>query len=194
MSKSLSEIYRSYRRSLIIIGITHILLVVLTLWVLYELNLKGDGADFDLSSKMIIINASLLGFLGSLLYFSRKIYSYLISDKFHRVLQDKGVSTTDADSDIDKVKSIVSGYYIYLSTRPIAGFVIGPLLLMSVLAGFTTFYKPTSGTQPAMSTSGIYLIYIVSFIGGYSSSDIFDYLSNLGKKIISNIDLKQRRE
>lgn len=194
MSKSLSEIYRSYRRSLIIIGVTHILFVILTIWALYELNLRGEKADLDLSSKMIIINASLLGFLGSLLYFSRKVYSYLISDKFHRVLQDKGVSATDANSDIDKVKSIVSGYYIYLSTRPIAGIIIGPLLLMFVLAGFTTFYKPASGTQLAMSTSGIYLIYIVSFIGGYSSSDIFDYLSNLGKRIISNIDLKQRRE
>lgn len=164
--------------------------VIIILWLLYQFNLKGNEGILPTSNKMIMINASLLGFLGSLLYFSRKVYSYLITDKFHRLMQDQEKTTASKDDDLDRFKSIVMGYYIYLSTRPIAGFVIGPLLLMFVLAGLTTFFKPIPGAEVAISTAGVYLIYVVSFIGGYSSSDLFDYFSNLGGRLISKLDVK----
>ena len=98
--------------------------------------------------------------------------------------------TGDENIKLDRVRSVVIGYYIYLSTRPIAGLIIGPLLLMAVLAGLTTFTKPSIGVEVSVSAAGIYLIYVVSFIGGYSSSDLFDYFSSLGAKLISKIDIK----
>lgn len=190
MSKSFFELCQRSRRCLVLIGLGHTILVIVTLWALYGLNLKNDAGDLTSSNRAIMVNASLLGFLGSLLYFGRKVYIYLITDKFRRVLQDRGITMPNSDEDLDKLQSVITGYYIYLSIRPIAGFVVGPLLLMAVLAGLTTLSNPFHGSEITMSTAGMYLIYVLSFIGGYSSSDLFDYFSALGSKLVSKLDIK----
>lgn len=187
-SNEISQMYQSFRRVLILIGVVHLLLVIVALWLLY--GVKANVIDLPTSNKVLVINVSLLSFVGSLLYFSRKVYSYLITDKFGRVMLDHKITTGHNDDELHRLKSAVAGYYVYLSTRPLAGFVIGPLLLMFVLGGLTTLSKRAPGSEVAISTAGIYLIYVVSFIGGYSSSDLFDYFSNLGGKLIRNLDLK----
>lgn len=189
LPNSFSEIYRSSRKSLVLIGMAHVVLVLGTLWLIVELNLRlGQGLSLS-NNKMIMVNASLLGFLGSLLYFSRKVYVYLITDKFRRLMQEKE-GRGNNDNNVDKFRTQIIGYYIYLSTRPVAGLIIGPLLLMFVLAGLTTFSRASTECEVGVSTAGIYSIYVVSFIGGYSSSDLFDYFSNLGGRLISKLDMK----
>lgn len=188
MTNHVLDIYRSSRKVLVLIGIIHVVLILVTLSLLYELNLKDNGEVLLASNKVVMINASLLGFLGSLFFFSRKVYIYLITDKFSRLVQAPKENNSDYDN--NKVKSMIIGYYIYLSTRPIAGLIIGPLLQMFVLAGLTTFSKTAVSPEVSISLAGMYLIYILSFIGGYSSSDLFDYFSTLGTKLIKKIDLK----
>lgn len=188
MANALSDLYRSARKVLVLIGLSHIGFVIVTLWVLFQLNMREQG-NFTPPAKSVMIMAALLGFLGSLLYFSRKIYVYLITDKFFEMMRIQD-DISNEDIKIDRFKSMLFGYYIYLSTRPIAGLVIGPLLYMAVLAGLTTFSKAPTGPEVSLSTAGVYLIYVISFIGGYSSSDLFDYFSGLGAKLIKNITLK----
>ena len=188
VNKPLSEIYRSYRVGLIFIGSIQPIVLVITLWALYELNLAANQTGLPSINK-IIINSSLLGFVGSLLYFSRKVYLYLITDKFHRLATEYKIETDIKEQDNERFKSIVMGYYIYLATRPVSGFVVGPVLVMFVLAGLTTFSKAANDTEMGLSQAGVYLIYVISFLGGYSSSDLFDYFSNLGKKLRAKLDV-----
>jgi uncharacterized membrane protein YwzB len=186
---SIADIHQRFRRILIVIGCFHIVVIVLTFWALFELNLRAHEQEATLVNRVVMLNSSLLGFLGSLLYFSRKVYTYLISDKFNRVIHDQGLGNQEA-KDVDRLRSVILGYYLYLSTRPIAGLIIGPLLFWSVLAGLTTFAKPVFDSEIAVSKAGTYLIYVISFLGGYSSSDLFDYCSSLGGKLIGKLELK----
>jgi hypothetical protein len=68
--------------------------------------------------------------------------------------------------------------------------VIGPLLLLVVLAGLTTFSTTASGSEVTVSIAEACLIYFISFVGGYSSSDMFDYLSILGGKLAEKLQIK----
>ena len=160
LKTSSAEIYRSYRVGLILIGIAHPIILIITLWALYELNLFPDKSEQP-SVNEIIINASLLGFVGSLLYFSRKVYLYLITQKLHRVAKDLKVVTGGGEQDCEQFKGIVHGYYLYLATRPLAGLVIGPILVMFLLAGLTTL-SSVNGSEMVLSRAGIYLIYVFS--------------------------------
>lgn len=164
------------------------IILVVTLWIVYKLNLTTTETSLPSTNK-IIINASLLGFVGSLLYFSRKVYLYLITNKLHRIAKELKIDPDSGTQETESFKSVAIGYYIYLSTRPLAGFVIGPILVMFVLAGLTTLSRSPDGSEMTLSKAGIYLIYVVSFLGGYSSSDLFDYFSNLGKKLIGKLDV-----
>jgi hypothetical protein len=159
--------------------------VASTLYLLYRLNLRGGGVQAKVIVKeTVIINAALLGFLGSLLYFSRKVYVYLITDKFHRVMHEQGLAQPVGGEDVQRFRNALIGYYVYLSLRPMAGFVIGPLLLMALYAGLTTLSVPATGAEVAISSAGAYLVYFVSFVGGYSSSIMFDTMSELGRKLL----------
>jgi hypothetical protein len=178
----MSALEKSFRTRLVWIGIFHTIATVLVLVVLYTMNAGriGSIALFDL--ERLLSNAALLSALGGLLYFSRKTYTYLITDKLGRVT-GSGVE--------EKVQTQITGYTLYLCTRPVGAIVVGPLIVLAVLAGLTTLVARSGTASVAISEPGMYLIYFVSFIGGYSSSDLFDYFSALGSRLIKRINLNK---
>lgn len=189
-SESQAQISRAWRRNLVLIGLGQLIVAVATLWLLYKLN-SAKGLTGELvSSWTVLVNSALLGFLGSLFYFGRKVYVYLIADKFGRILESQSGSASVTGEALDRFRAALVGYYIYLSTRPLAGLVIGPLLLVAILAGLLTFSPSPSGSHAVVSVAGTCLIYFISFVGGYSSGDMFDYLSSLGAKIARKIQLR----
>lgn len=186
----IGKICRKWRRNLVLIGLGHTILVVTTLWFLFRLNLESGLSQGPVPNRAAMINSSLLGFLGSLFYFGRKVYVYLITDKIRRFMQAQGLTEDLGNEALERLRGGVAGYYIYLSTRPLAGLVIGPLLLMAVLAGLTTFSVTTSPAELRVSAAGACLIYFISFVGGYSSSDLFDYLASLGAKLAQKLQIR----
>jgi len=137
----------------------------------------------------MVLNAGLLGLTGSLLYFSRKVYSYLISDKFARILNQDSPGRVAGEFTED-IRTRLWGYYYYLGVRPLAGVVIGPLITLFVMAGLATFANASAGCELGVSKAGNYVVYVVSFLGGYSSSDLFDYFSVLGARAIKRLDIR----
>ncbi len=59
---------------------------------------------------------------------------------------------------------------------------IGPVIAMIFLGGLTSFGKTSGFNTGSLSIAGVYVIYLLSFVGGYTSSDLFDYLSTVGEK------------
>lgn len=172
------------------IGLWQTALVIATGYALYCTNLTPDGV-FSLGGDVhrLWTDAVLFGFLGSLLNFSRKAYVYLITDKLWRIGDDidanlsKGSVTHELSEEIFRTR--LTGYYLYLATRPFGGLVIGPLVTMLILGGLTTLGKSGPHDATALSPAGIYLIYLFSFVGGYTSSDMFDYLSKAGGSLLA---------
>jgi hypothetical protein len=140
------------------------------------------------------INVCFAGFIGSLLYFSRKAYVYLITGKVERIV---AALTTDnslgplLDSSVpleERLRSRLIGYYVYLIARPLGGFAIGPLVTMAILGGLLTLSRSATASSATLSNAGIYIVIVVAFIGGYTSSDLFDYLSKLSARLMSAKD------
>ena len=78
--------YRRSRMILTLIGVSQVAVIICVLIFLYNINV-GDATDhMVLNEQMLLVNSSLIGFLGSLLYFSRKTYTYMISNKFSEIL------------------------------------------------------------------------------------------------------------
>jgi hypothetical protein len=65
--------------------------------------------------------------------------------------------------------------------------VIGPLLVMIALAGLSTVGR-SEVSATAISPTGFVLIMVLSFVGGYKSSDMFDQFSRMGAKLIRKVD------
>ena len=128
-----------------------------------------------------VVNAALFGYLGTLVFFSRKCYVYLITKKLTKSLKESINSNQDSVNDL---LSVIRGYYLYLLFRPMVGLVIGPLLFMFVVTGLVTFMKTSVEVNTEISRSGRYLIYIVSFLGGHASSDLLDRFSTMAKQIV----------
>jgi hypothetical protein len=189
-AESHAQVSRVWRRSLVLIGLGQLIAAVATLWLLCRLNSANGLMEEPVSNWTPLVNSALLGFLGSLFYFGRKVYVYLITDKFGRIKESQGGSAGATEEAVDRLRGALVGYCIYLSTRPLAGLAIGPLLLMAVLAGLMTFSPSPSGSRVAVSVAGTCLIYFISFVGGYSSSDLFDYLSGLGAKLARRIQVR----
>jgi hypothetical protein len=169
----------------------HSLLVVVLCVAIFRINLPESG-DFSLvaSSRALWLNSSLIGLIGSLLFFSRKAYVYLITDKLYRISEANGMPTRAADHaspriDLDIYRTRLAGYYLYLIARPIGGLVIGPFVTMILLGGLTTLSASASIEAKSPSVAGMYLIYVLSFAGGYTSSDMFDYVSKQGARLLA---------
>jgi hypothetical protein len=181
---------------LVCIGFYHLTLILLTAGLLYYTNQNERGVfSFNDGERNFWVNVALLGFIGSLLYFSRKIYVYLIANKIFRIEseinRDVEQSSDGAeDIRIGRFQSRLAGYYLYLAARPIGGLAIGPIIAMIILSGLTTLSKNATITGSQLSSAGIYIIYVFSFVGGYTSSDMFDYLSKAGGRLFAKTKLE----
>lgn len=195
-SSGVTAVYRRGRRVLIVLGAMHMVLAGSSCGLFFWMNLN-PGETFDQESMgYVMLNSAVIGLVGSLLYFSRKSYVYLITDKFGRIIVENGFGIEAVEEgtvrfiDLDKYKTILSGYYLYLAARPWAGVVIGPVLTMIVLAGLTTFSTFEADGGVVLSEAGTYLLYVFSFVGGYSSSEPFDYFSKLAGNLIERIEIR----
>ncbi len=158
------------------IFIFQILLLLFSLVVLAGINLFPSQLPPKLG---IMINSSLFGFIGCVIYFSRKSYVYLITNKLSKTIQNESI--------VNCARSTLVGYYLYLIFRPFVGLVIGLLFFMLISTGLVTFMKSAVNLETDISTSGKYFIYILSFLGGHTSSDMLDYFSKVAKKIAIKI-------
>lgn len=187
MTKTLSELRQRTTVWLCIACAYHMVLAFGTMVAIWHVNLPNilpDPAAIDLNH--LWLNSGLMGLLGSLLYFSRKAYVYLITDKVGRIFveaQKSKVTVEREESELDVSRSQVNGYLLYLFMRPLAGVAIGPLLVMTILAGLSTIGRGEVSPK-AISPTGIVLVLVFSFIGGYKSSDMFDHFSQMGSKFI----------
>lgn len=183
----------NYRSSvwLTLISLAQTAFMLISIYTLYRINADESGLpSFGESQEALWANAALLGFVGSLLYFGRKAYVYLITNKFLRLETELTKErSVDAAGLQHQLRERVIGYYIYLCLRPIAGLVIGPAVAMLVLGGLTTLTKSGNLNAAALSSAGLFLIYLFAFIGGYTSSDMFDYLSKTGSRFLSKAKL-----
>jgi hypothetical protein len=172
---------------LIALIVLHTGLLLLSGYLLYSINLSSpQSLPIGEVNQSLWINTGLIGFSGSLLYFSRKIYVYLITNKIFRIQSEAEAETelpsTDKES---RYRARLIGYYLYLAIRPLGGLAIGPLVTMIILGGITTLSKTASLSSAALSPAGVFIVYVFSFIGGYTSSDLFDYLSKAGGRLLT---------
>lgn len=173
-----NDLLKDVRSKITKIYLFQILLFILSVATLGVINLRHLITDEIIS---IVVNSSLFGLLGCLIYFSRKSYVYLITGKFTKIITGE----QDPDiNDVDSIKSAIRGYYLYLIFRPFVGLVIGPILFMFVMSGLLTFIKKNIDINNEIARSGRYTIYIISFLGGHASSDLFDWFSKIAKKIV----------
>lgn len=174
----MSSLRMKVTRNLVLIGILHTILLVTTGVVIYRIN-EAQLSGQAVPSGELWANVALFGFIGSLLYFSRKVYTYLMTDKVGRVVSDLAVKGGD-----DAVDAAMVGYYWYLAVRPLVGLAIGPLVTFIVLGGLNTIAKAETAGSLALSDAGICAIYVLTFVGGYTASDLLDGLSRIGGRLI----------
>ena len=193
MIDSLSQLRRRSTWWFSIACVYHTVLAVACIAGLARVNAPGVlPAPVNVTASQLWLNSALLGSLGSLLYFSRKAYVYLITDKVGRLHTEALKATVPAetpsvDTALDIVSAKINGYILYLFMRPLAGVVIGPLLVMTILAGLSTIGRGEVAPS-AISPTGVILVLVFSFIAGYKSSDMFDHFSKMGTKLIRNAD------
>jgi hypothetical protein len=180
---------------LVTIGFYHAVMTLVVMRELYMINLTDAGTfSFGDGERNLWANSGLLGLLGSLLFFSRKTYVYLITNKLIRIEDEVEADARKRghDANVDKIvlyQARLIGYYLYLIVRPLGGAAIGPLTAMIILGGLSTLSKTSSANAGTLSAAGIYIIYLFSFIGGYTSSDMFDYLSKAGSRFVAKAKL-----
>ncbi len=173
------ELLENSRKIITLILIFQIFLLLLTFVSLLINNTVQ--LNFFNTGHSILVNVALFGFAGCLIYFSRKSYVYLITNKFLKIVRE---NILDKEIDEYAISNIIRGYYLYLILRPFVGLIIGPIIYMLVITGLITFMKTSISLDAELARSGRYIIYFLSFIGGHASSDILDYFSKLAKRIV----------
>jgi len=193
MSDLLSQLRRRSTWWFSIACIYHTVLAIACIAGLARVNAPGILPEpANVTATQLWLNSALLGSLGSLLYFSRKAYVYLITDKVGRLHTEALKAAAPAeipsvDTALDVISAKINGYILYLFMRPLAGVVIGPLLVMTILAGLSTVGRGEVSPS-AISPTGIILVLVLSFVAGYKSSDMFDHFSKMGTKLIGKAD------
>lgn len=188
MTDSLAQLRRRSTRWFSVACVYHSALALLCGIGLATVNAPGILPDpAQVTADALWLNSALLGALGSLLYFSRKAYVYLITDKVGRLHAAALAEPKTDDEAIAVTAAKISGYILYLFMRPLAGVVIGPLLVMTILAGLSTIGRGDVSPS-AISPTGIILVLVLSFVAGYKSSDMFDHFSKMGTKLIRRAD------
>lgn len=153
------------------------ILFVLVIGLIAFFFISNSRLAYLSDQELFWITVSLVGFCGALLYFARKCYVYQINSKHDRIAE----SCTSEEI----LASKVQGYYLYLVSRPFAGIAVGPIAAMILLGGVSTISRQTTaGGVASLSEAGHYLIFLAAFIGGYTSSDLFDALSKFGKSML----------
>jgi hypothetical protein len=162
---------RCSRTVLISILIYHAVLFAISVFLIARLWVAPDAAD----EPRMFFMTGLFALLGNVIYFSRKCYVYLITDKFVKLADG---TSPGASASSDHLSRVLTGYYLYLIFRPISGIAIGPILYMLVVSGgLITFAGVHVGNSITLSVGGKYLICAASFLAGHASSDMFDYFS-----------------
>lgn len=177
----LVQLLTDLKKKLTIIFILQTLLILFALLTLVIFNIF-QFTGLGIGNK-VILNSALFGYLGSLVFFSRKSYVYLITKKFLNIINAYDISIP---SNVHTIDSIIRGYYLYLFFRPLVGLIIGPILYMISLTGLITFMEKSIDLKIQISQSGRYFIYIISFLGGHASSDVLDRFSKVAQKIVLN--------
>jgi hypothetical protein len=178
-------------RWLVCIGVYHLILLITVGYLLFRINLTDSGLPaFGNGGYTLWANVALLGCIGSLLYFSRKTYVYLIAGKLWKIDEELITELHNLPSSeserLERYRAKLAGYYLYLITRPFGGLAIGPLITMVILGGLTTLTKDGKLNGATLSLAGEYLVYTFAFAGGYASSDFFDYVSTLVGRVLEN--------
>ena len=160
------------------IAVLHSILSIVAMVLVGVVNIRLGFLSLLSDAAIFWITASLIGLVGAFLNFSRKSYVYQITAKYDRIAND----TEDSSS----IPSKISGYYVYLIFRPSAGLTVGPITAMIMLGGLSAISKVSGETGlSSLSETGHYVIYLGAFVGGYTSSELFDALSKFGSKIIN---------
>ena len=176
---SLQSLAVKWRQTLIALSLLQILAFCLTVIAVAYLRL---GRLQLTSSSMQIAITALLGFAGALVYFSRKTYVYLIKDKFFEISFVEG----QTEPIYERILSRMTGYFIYLSLRPLVGLVIGPMYYLVITSGLAAFVSIPAPQQFTLSSTGVSVLYSLAFIGGLTSSDFLDYLTRIGKRLLQS--------
>lgn len=187
----LATLLRRSRRALTAIGIAQTAVFVAVAWLGWEFrHAVGEGGERPSMSELVVSTAY-TSFVGSILYFSRKTYVYLVTDKIHHAISERGIPSPPTRSSVERARAVAVGYYLYLTIRPLAGLVVGPVLLMGVLGGVLVVgnVQGQGSAEDLLSRTGLFLLHIFAFISGYTSSDIFDYFSEVGRRMSRRIDL-----
>lgn len=169
-----NDLLKKIKRNLTLIFIYQSILLLLVFLIFYLLNCT----TLITFGNNKLLNSVLFGFAGSLVYFSRKTYVYLITSKLCKIIEN-----SDSEN-CTKQQLVLVGYYLYLIFRPFVGIIIGPLIFMLASIGLVSFVKTQVQVSTEFSKTGEYFIYLLSFFSGHASSDMFDYFSKLAKKII----------
>ena len=176
-----SEIANSLRRSrlvLIVVQVYHALLFGVGVWLVTRV---WQMQNVQETARMLSLTA-LFALIGNAIYFSRKCYVYLITDKFGNLVSR---ASEESNADANYLRRKLAGYYLYLIIRPLMGVAIGPILYLLVISGgLITFAAVRAGDSIDLSAGGKYLICAASFLAGHASSDVFDYFSWLAAKRI----------
>jgi len=183
--QNIEEQVNASRRWLIRIGCLHAALLLSNCGIIYVIGAL-NWPNVQAHIRPLLISA-LFGLLGSTLYFSRKCYVYLITNKLAKVIRENRKQEggeTDANN-------VLCGYYMYLILRPIAGIAIGPILYMLAATSVITIAGKSVGSDSDISQSGRYLIYTFAFLGGHAASDMFDYFSWMAR---SRLTRKTKKE
>jgi hypothetical protein len=168
-----NDLLKTIRKNLVFIFFYQTGLLLLVFLLFYVLNFT----TYIPIDNHKLLNSVLFGLAGSLIYFSRKTYVYLITSKLYNIVVDSEPDNTS------KHQLVLTGYYLYLIFRPFVGIIIGPLIFMMASIGLVSFVKSQVQVSNEFSKTGEYFIYLLSFFSGHASSDMFDYFSKLAKKI-----------
>lgn len=168
---------KQFNRNLTLICVLHTLLFVFSSALLSFAQLRMLPHPLNEDVPAFWTAVCFAGLIGAFLYFGRKCYSYQIGDKFDKIIE--GAPNEEVGA------ARIGGYYLYLLLRPFAGIAIGPIAAMVVMGGISTISSQTTSAGPqSVSDVGRYIIYLAAFVGGYTSSDLFDGLAKFGKSVL----------
>lgn len=148
-----------------LISITILSSISLIFLIIDEINPFKSLSIFSLS----IISAIATSLVGSSIYYSRKLYKACIN-------QDMLIPQNESD----KFRQLgVTSYYL---SRPLYSACLSIVACIALRTG-TEFISSNGVLNPKFP----YLVMIISFFVGYSSSDFIDELEAKGKKVVNGV-------
>ncbi len=121
-------------------------------------------------TERAVIGGLSFSILGSVIYYSKKLYKTFISLSFT-------IPTTDDE------KLQLFGLVAYFILRPIFSVVFSLLVVLFLKLGC----KIVTATDGNLNDGFIYLTIVLSFFCGFSSGDVLDLFDNIGKEAVKNL-------